>query len=307
VSLERPSKFWRRLGETHEADLAEYGFENVKRHQALRYFTWSWSWRRIRGSVQMRFLLRHSGIRTLLRNLVTRGDLSDSAWTGVPWSKPDRWLYVFATRLLWRYASAHGTPSVMALSEPNLGNPFPVQLDGRLISQDLANTALEVRAIERALAGRAPRSILEVGAGYGRTAYALLSIFPEARYIIADIPPAIDISRWYLTSLFPAGRLEFLRPDEVDDLGRGSVDLALSISSLQEMTPEQVDGYLRLFDRVAAGGTIFLKQWDRWQNPEDGVEMRFDDYPFPARWRRIFRERASVQTSFGQAGWTVPA
>jgi hypothetical protein len=44
-----------------------------------------------------------------------------------------------------------------------------VRRRGRLISQDLANTALESTAIPRALGGEPPRSIVEVGAGYGRT------------------------------------------------------------------------------------------------------------------------------------------
>jgi len=99
---------------------------------------------------------------------------------------------------------------VTRLPEPALGQPLPVTWRGRLISQDLANTALEVAAIGRALAGRKPRSILELGAGYGRTAYALLSLFPEATYTIVDIEPALTISRWYLSELFGADRLRFL-------------------------------------------------------------------------------------------------
>ncbi len=56
------------------------------------------------------------------------------------------------------------------------------------------------------------RSILEVGAGYGRTAYALLNLYPHATYTIVDIEPAILISRWYLTQLFPDRDLRFMSP-----------------------------------------------------------------------------------------------
>ena len=86
----------------------------------------------------------------------------------------------------------------MALEEPDLGSPLPVRLGGRLISQDLANSALEVEAITRALGDRRPARILEVGGGYGRSAFALLNKFPDARSTIVDIEPAASIARWYL-------------------------------------------------------------------------------------------------------------
>lgn len=73
------------------------------------------------------------------------------------------------------------------------------------------------------------------------------------------------------------------------------------------MTGEQVARYLALFDEVAAGGTVYLKQWQRWRNPEDGITLEFAAYPVPARWRRLFEERAPVQTNFRQAAWRVPA
>jgi putative sugar O-methyltransferase len=305
MSLERPSRFWEELAHEQRQDLAVHGFENCKRHQALRYFSWRWSWSAMRESVQMRFLLRESSIAAIARTAVTPVGLSDAAWEGISWPKRERWLNAFATRLLWQYAVAHDSSSVTGLPEPLNGNPLPISWRGRLVSQDLANTAIEVSAILRALDGRVPRSILEVGAGYGRTAYALLSIFPEASYTIVDIKPAIEISSWYLHELFPAERLRFVSPDEVDEIATGSVDLALSISSLQEMTAEQVEGYLETFDRVAERGLVFLKQWISWRNPVDNIQLRFDEYPIPARWRMLFKERAPVQTNFAQAAWVV--
>jgi hypothetical protein len=147
---------------------------------------------------------------------------------------------------------------------------------------------------------------LEIGAGYGRTAYVLLSVFPESTYTIVDIEPALSLSRWYLTQLFPAGRLRFLRPDEALGLARGSVDVALSISSLQEMTADQVRGYLGVLDHVAAGGIVFLKQLTSWRNPADGIVMSFDEYPVPPAWKPLFREVAPVQTTFEQTAWRLP-
>ncbi len=330
----QPDGFWRQLGEKHRRDLDEYGFDAIKRNQAFRYFTWRWSWSSIRGSEQMRFLLRHASPLALLRCVLTPAELSDQAWENVRWPssgkgsdtdasetldtisdqksgghlwpRRDRWLYAFAVRLLWLYANHHDPMRVTSLPEPTLGQPLPITWRGRLISQDLANTALEAAAIGRVLAGRTPKSILEVGAGYGRTAYALMSLFPETTYTIVDIEPAISISRWYLSELFPPERLRFLSPDEAGGLPDGSIDLALTISSLQEMTPAQVAEYLEMFDRVARGGVIYIKQWRTWRNPVDKVELTFDRYPIPGHWALQFKERAPVQTSFTEAAWAVP-
>ena len=233
-------------------------------------------------------------------------DLSDEAWRGVTWPRRERWLYAFAVRLVWEYARRHDTLGITRLDEPTLGDPLPVRWRGRLISQDLANSALEASAVARGLAGEKSTSILEIGPGYGRLGHALLSAFPSATYTAVDIEPARTVSEWYLTRLFPTRRLRFLTPAQAAELPAGSISLALSVSSLQEMTPDQVASYLRLLDRIAAGGLVYLKQWTEWRNPADGVTLRFADYPFPARWEACFDEPAPVQTQFHQAAWRVP-
>ncbi len=304
-SFSEPSLFWQKLAEQHAADLDRYGLDTIKRHQALRYFTWRWSWSALRESRQMRFLLKHSPPGTIARCMREPADLSDQAWEGVEWSRRERWLYVFATRLLWEYARKHDSLNVLSLPEPELGSPLPVHWRGRLISQDLANTALEIRAIARALEGEQPHTIVEVGAGYGRTAYALLHAFPDATYTIVDIEPALAISKWYLEQLFPPDRLRFIRPELAESLPDLGTDLAVAVSSLHEMTSDQVAGYLDLFDRVATGGRVYLKQWQHWTNPEDGITLDFDEYPIPAGWRPLFDEPAPVQTNFRQAAWSI--
>jgi hypothetical protein len=302
VASSEPSAFWTELGAEHAGSLASHGPEDMKRRQALRYFTWQWRWKQILRSEQIRFLLRHSSMAGIGRAVWHPGPLDDETWSGPEWTKMDRWLYTFATRLLWSYAARRLIQSpTMELDEPRVGNPFPVQLDRRWISQDLANTALELDAVRRAGVD-SPRNIVEIGAGYGRTAYALLSINPVATYTVVDIEPSITISRWYLTQLFDGDRLSFVHADQLDQLNGRCFDLALSISSLQEMTVAQVDGYLRLLDRVV-DGHVFLKQWERWRNPVDHTEMVFDEYPFPTHWRRVLWERCPVQTRFRQGVW----
>jgi putative sugar O-methyltransferase len=299
------SAFWLRLGREHASALAEHGFRAIKRRQALRYFTWRWDPRRMIRSEQFRFLVLRTTPSLWFRAALERMDLSDTSWHEVNWSVAERWTYSFATRLLWEYARVRDSIGASALPEPELGAPLPTTWRRRLISQDLANSSLETNAITRGVESP-PRSILEIGAGYGRTAYVLLSIFPMCSYTIVDVEPALSISRWYLTQLFPTARLRFIAPSDVNALPDAYCDLALSISSLQEMTPEQIGTYLRLLDRVAAPGLVYLKQWTRWHNPVDDVTTEFDLYPIPERWSLLYRESAPVQTRFTQALWRVP-
>lgn len=302
-----PSKFWAGLNAEHERQLAELGPEVCKRAQALRYFTWRWRPAALRGSEQLRFLVRNSGPGAWLRALSPRSvSVAARHWEPVDWPLRERLAYTAATRLIWSYAERAGCREVLELGEPEAGRPFPVRIGKRLISQDLANSALEVAAIKRALGPVRPRSILEIGAGYGRLGYALMGVFPEARYTVVDIEPARTLSRWYLSQLFEPSRLTFLAPEQVaaGALGEREFDLAVSVSSLQEMTSEQVRGYIELLDR-SVHGTVFLKQWRDWLNPDDGVRLRFADYPVPPSWRPLFSEPAPIQTDFVQAAWTV--
>lgn len=300
------SKFWRQLSDEHAAGLEDHGLAQVKRIQATRYFTWRWDRKRFL-SQQGRYLLAHAPRASWLRALVTKASLSDDAWSPVDWSRQERWLYSLATRVLWDFARQHGSRSVLDLEEPLLGSPLPIWWRGRLISQDLANSSLEVASLLEALRGRQPAHVLEIGAGYGRTAHALLSIWPQLAYTIVDIEPALSISRWYLTSLFPDRRLRFVDArHEASSIQR--FDAAVSISSLQEVTRLEIHRYLELLDRLAQpGAVIYLKQWEGWVNPVDAVRHTMDDYPVATRWQRLFRRPARVQTNFDESAWEVRA
>src|SRR4051794_23999728 len=146
-AIDRPSLFWQQLAREHAEQLDQHGLSELKRRQALRYFTWQWRWRAISRSEQFRFLIAKTPKREMARVLRTPQPLSAGLWRGLPWGRGDRYLYALATRLLWLYAERHGDQRVLALGEPALGNPPPVVWQGRLVSQDLANCALEAEAI----------------------------------------------------------------------------------------------------------------------------------------------------------------
>jgi hypothetical protein len=89
------------------------------------------------------------------------------------------------------------------LVEPAIGNPIPIHLDGRMISQDVANSLRELRRFQRYLAGTRRATFADLGAGYGRLGYVAI-IASGCRYWVVDIPPALAVAEWYLSRCQPA-------------------------------------------------------------------------------------------------------
>ena len=213
------------------------------------------------------------------------------------------------------------------LVEPTEGNPPTVISEGRLISQDLANSLLEYRAIlHPELDRREVRTIMELGPGYGRTAYVFLALQPACRYILVDIPPALYVAQRYLTALFPERRvfpfrpfdefetvrdefedasIVFLTPNQLEALPDKSVDLFLNISSLHEMRMDQIRYYFGQIERLTRR-YFYFKQWKETTVPFENETIREADYPVGEHWRRIYRQQCAVQHKFFEALYELP-
>lgn len=286
---------------------------NIKRTVAQNYFTWVVGLR----NDQFRNLALNTGVRGWLDILKTlpRYDAS-SGLSRLRFFE----LYIF-TRMLWRLAVQQDTHRFLdRVIEPEFGNPFPFFFGQRLISQDLANSALELSSIFAVTPlPRDPNyTICELGAGYGRNAYVFLSAIKNCKYIIVDIPPALYVSQEYLANVFPERRIMrfscfesledvqedfeqadivFLLPHQAEQVKSKSIDLFLNISSLHEMTHAQIKEYFRLIDRLTRG-YFYMKQWKSFTNPRDGITIGKDSYPFPSSWRPLLDRTALAQPAF---------
>src|SRR5262249_7659288 len=113
--------------------------------------------------------------------------------------------YSFFVGLLWHFVSCHDAVGLhKVLEEPQLGNPLPIRLGHRTISQDLANSLHEwsrVKALSAEVTLPARPRVLEIGAGYGRLAYVFLQA-QRCQYVIVDISPALFVASWYLQNVF---------------------------------------------------------------------------------------------------------
>ena len=326
----QPSDFWTALNERNVSQLDDAGFAHFKRTVNQNYF--GWIPHTLRDD-QFRALviawLRHPEARAFFARLGDVSTLEAGEARSNPFSRRSaRQIHAAFLGLLWEYVRRRDARGLLdRLEEPLLGDPITATYRGRRISQDLGNSVYEFYSATAALPGGAPGpgGVLELGGGYGRVAWVFLEEFPQARYIMVDIPPALGIAQQYLTTLFPERRafrfrhfdsgadvadelaeaqIAFLTPNQLELLEPLGVDLFINISSLHEMRPEQIAYYLGQVDRHTAGH-FYTKQWLTWHNPEDAVDIRREDYPIPPHWEQLYSVVHPIQRAFFHALYRV--
>lgn len=139
------------------------------------------------------------------------------------------------------------------LEEDGLFGVHTFTIDGRRVSRDLLDSALELAFLERHLGiSRGPvRTILDIGAGYGRLAHRAATAFPETvRFLCTDvIPTSTFLCEYYLgfRGLTGSGRAA-ARVVPLHELAAairpGEVDLAVNIHSFSECSPAAIDAWL---------------------------------------------------------------
>ncbi len=321
--LYRPSVFWERLIDRHIEELDRDGFANFKRTLALKYFSWDvlgivrhqltpvlWRWLRQPSSAPL--------FAELDGNRPTSG--SSRAKTFNPAAALVYRTYV---ALLADLVADNDPLNLLSrLTEPELGNPFGVRYKGKWLSQDLCNSISEFYAatshLDRSKEGI---EVAELGAGYGRLGHVFLSSLAKSTYCVIDIPPALYVSQRYLTELFPdrkaflfrefqsfedvreefeASSLRFIAGHQIELLPPDLFDVFLNISSLHEMTYEQIENYLRHIDRVCRGH-FYSKQWRISRAQVNGFTIDESNYPLPKTWQELFHRQHPIQRMFFEA------
>lgn len=315
-----PSKYWEELNQKNLQQLSDSRYENFKRTLARNYFTWIVN----PLNKQIRFLMKEAGVVESIKIV----------WQAIRaprhklLKRKHTIYYNLLTNLLWVYVEKNDKEGNLArLTEPLEGNPLQVMRDGRLISQDLANSLLEYEAVLHSdIDRREVRTILELGPGYGRTAYVFLELQPNCRYILVDIPPALFVAQRYLSNVFAERRIFgfrafddfssvraefesaeviFLTPNQLELLPDGSIDLFINISSLHEMRMDQIKYYFQEIERLTRK-YFYFKQWKETTVPFENETIREADYPVGIHWKLIKRQQCKVQSKFFEALYEMP-
>lgn len=163
-------------------------------------------------------------------------------------------------------------PHLHTFSESTVGQPVEqFEFNGRRFSRSALNYLLGMAMLKQHLpAGEVPRTVLEIGGGFGTLGEILLSSNIDGlRYVDIDIPPTSFVSQWYLQQV--AGteavtthamtrdqaeiqisslkQLSVLCAWQIERL-QGSVDLFVNFISFQEMEPHIVQNYLNHVSRL---------------------------------------------------------
>ena len=323
----RPSPFWESLALIGIAQLKDGGFENFKRTVNMKYFNWN-----ILG------IIRHQLLPVL------RYWLMNKKWSVLDATFPKprdphfdkvksfNWLSAIVYRIyvtmLWHYVSAEDSLRLLnKLDEPMVGNPFHILYNGRRISQDLCNSIHEFYQAGAVVAadGRTWH-VAELGAGYGRVGDVILRSLPASTYTVIDIPPALNLAQEYLGTIFPnenifrfrrfekfedireeflSARIRFLAAHQIALLPPKEFDLVINISSLHEMTYEQISNYLFQIDRICRGN-FYTKQWLVSRAKVNGFVIRDSEYPIPSSWKCIYHRQHPIQRMFFDALYELP-
>ncbi len=153
---------------------------------------------------------------------------------------------------------------------PLLGG-FGFDIEGELVNIDTLKfyevlIALQLGAVLPDMRQTTHRKLVwEIGAGWGGFPYQFKTLCPNVTYVITDFPELFLFSATYLMAAFPEAKVRFygevppqdtfkdwrdldfiFLPDTFHAAVRpDQVDLTINMVSFQEMTTQQVEGYVR--------------------------------------------------------------
>lgn len=313
----QPSTFWDNLNKVHLEYLSKDGFDNFKRTVNTKYFNW--------GTMGI-IVHQLSPILTEFfkgnTDLLIKSKFEDTK--GLSFFEAAAYRIYLAS--LFEYIFQYDNLKILdKVEEPLLGNPFIVKYKGKSISQDLCNSVYEFYSFTQNT--KFPKKIkaAELGAGYGRVGYVLLKTLPNSSYCVIDIPPALFIAQNYLSKVFPKekifkfrpfasfkkvkkefekSRIQILMPHQIELLPKNYFNLFINISSLHEMTREQIKNYIKQINRLCKG-YFYTKQWSK-SRTKDNLFIKEEEYPIPKKWKVIYkRTRHPIQSMFFDALYKI--
>jgi putative sugar O-methyltransferase len=179
-------------------------------------------------------------------------------------------------------------PYLHRFSESAVGAPVEhFEFDGRHFSRSSLNYLLGLALLKKHLAGDVPRTVLEIGGGFGTLGEVLGASGVEGlRYIDIDIPPTSFVAQYYLNAVLGPERVatyvqtrarqsipvsslplaSALCSWQIERL-HGQIDLFVNFISFQEMEPHIVSNYVGHVSRLRA-------RWVLLRNLREGKQVR---------------------------------
>lgn len=179
-------------------------------------------------------------------------------------------------------------PYLHTFSESKVGEPIEYFVfDDRRFSRSSLNYLLGLALLKKHLNGDVPRTVLEIGGGFGTLGEILHCVgIEDLRYINIDIPPINFVAQHYLGEVLGVEHVATYACTakkgsiEIGELPRaavlcswqieklqGKIDLFVNFISFQEMEPHIVKNYLSHVTRLGA-------RWVLLRNMREGKNLR---------------------------------
>lgn len=310
------SKFWHHVIMLHLNLIASGKYKNYENIMARLYFTWTEiDEDLIKSSCQE---VQHNKI-NLKVNLFKKQD--NLNWTGsINHNLILLLLYEnIKSKKVFKYLSKIKKNDSMVENSLNI--------DGLEITQDNLNSLNEYEKIEGLLSKLdvKKKRFLEVGAGAGRTAKVILSINDDAKYVIVDLPPAINVSFNNIKASFPNKKVTkgfnlnekdlnaafekndilFIFPHQIKFFPKKTFDISIAIDCLHEMDKRIVKDYMVNFEQVSK--LLYFKVWEYAGLPYSFYQHysvhKKKDYFIKDYWKEHFKERCIYPSKFFDLGY----
>ena len=199
-----------------------------------------------------------------------------------------------------------------------LGYDTPyISLNNLKITTDKLVSLLDFDKIDRAFNLNNIKSILEIGAGSGRTSEAILSIKDNISYVVCDIPPAIYISFKRLKLAYPDKAIEylvdiqnkdelnkkikkndisFIYPHQMELISKDAFDLTIAIDCFHEMDKKTIAHYFKNINNFSKN--FYFSIWENSKGnytktlfkKTERLNYYKGDYNIPKNWVNNFEE-----------------
>ncbi len=199
------------------------------------------------------------------------------------------------------------------------------------VSIDKIVSIFDYEKINRAFNLNKIKTILEIGAGSGRTTEAILSIKKDIKYIVCDIPPAIYISYKRLRAAFPRKKISiiidsnniekikhqikkndliFIIPHQLEYIEKNLIDLTIAVDCLHEMDKKTINYYFNLINQLSKN--LYFSIWKETIVPysdnffgKNRLIFEKGDYNVPKAWKNIFKEKLLFPSNYLSLGYRI--
>lgn len=214
--------------------------------------------------------------------------------------------------------------SYLGFDDPN------IKIEKFNITTDKLISLLDYEKIEKAFNFEKIQTVLEIGAGSGRTSDAILSINKNLNYVICDIVPAMYVSYKRLKTAFPnkkisllvgindkekleknikSNDISFIFPHQLEYLSNNLFDITIAIDCMHEMSKNTIQYYLDLIGKLSPN--FYLSIWNKTKlsysktffNKSTRLDFNKGDYNIPKDWDNHFKENLIFPSNYLSLGF----